>query len=99
MLEMPNGIGNKLSVGAIVRNRAGQNQWGGSGPMPGMSSNQAILWAFQVAAVECLKLDCKKVHFETDNMLIFDTIRFQDNIQFSEELQYVAAKLSVCKQF
>ena len=55
--------------------------------MPGMSSNQAILWAFQVAAVECLKLDYKKVHFEIDNMLIFDTIRFQDDIQFSKELQ------------
>lgn len=55
--------------------------------MPGMSSNQAIQWGFQVAAVECLKMDCKKVHFETDSMFIFDTIRFQDEFQIPEDLQ------------
>lgn len=85
--EVPNLIGNFNGVGAIVRDGSGSKLWGGAGPMPGMTEVQAIIWAFQVATVECLKLKKHKLHFETDVHEVFLVIRFQDEIVLADEVR------------
>ena len=55
--------------------------------MHGMTEGEAILWAFQTGAVQCIEMKKNKVHFETDNHEVFMVLRFQDEIQIAEELQ------------
>lgn len=55
--------------------------------MHGMTEGEAILWAFQTGAVQCIEREKNKVHFETDNHEVFMMLHFQDKIQITEELR------------
>ena len=74
-VPLPNG--NSNVVGVIVRNNGGRDLWTALGPMEGLNEEQALMAGVLAACVEGVKKEWEKIHIETTNRDVYDTIRIQ----------------------
>lgn len=89
---LPNG--NSISIGAILRNKAGDKLWGGLGPLNEMTEGQALLRGMHAGVIEALKWKEHRVHIDLDNQDIFEVLRFQDEIVVVDELVEALAQFN-----
>ncbi|WOG96850.1 hypothetical protein DCAR_0416188 [Daucus carota subsp. sativus] len=83
--EVPLPNGNTLAVAAIIRDDNGDMLWGVLGVLPGLNEEQAILAAVQAACIHANEKELHKIHIETDNERVYDTLRLQEQILLEEE--------------
>lgn len=81
--------GNTNGVGVIIRDSDGIKLWGAMGPMPGRTEVQALLWGVQSALVHCNNMGRHRVHIESTNRGVYDTIRRQEEQIVADDLQEV----------
>lgn len=82
-VPLPNG--NSNAVGVIVRNNGGRDLWTALGPMEGLNEEQALMAGVLAACVGGVKKEWGKIHIETTNRDVYDTIRIQNQFGLQED--------------
>ncbi|KAL1808715.1 hypothetical protein ACET3Z_025705 [Daucus carota] len=82
-VPLPNG--NSNAVGVIVRNDGGRDLWTALGHMEGLNEEQTLMAGVLASCVDGVKKEREKIHIETTNRDVYDTIRIQNQFGLQED--------------